>query len=167
MKARPRPLFLVAAINLALIAHAPGARADPPRIGDPAPPLDLPGEHDSRVSLLPNQVNVVDFYATWCGPCQQAMTALDAIGRALGWRFHLIVVDVDEDPAIVSHKPVPDRATLAFDRDSSAARRWGQTRFPTTFIVDEHNIIRRINRGYGSGYETRLRIWLKALLPAQ
>jgi hypothetical protein len=40
---------------------------------------------------------------------------------------------------------------------------YGQHRFPTTFIVDGAGVIRHLNRGFGSGYEERMRKWLRPL----
>jgi len=52
---------------------------------------------------------------------------------------------------------------VALDRDAAASIRWGHTRYPTTFLVDDKGIVRHINRGFGPGYEERLRGWARAM----
>jgi cytochrome c biogenesis protein CcmG/thiol:disulfide interchange protein DsbE len=139
------------------------------QIGDPARALDLPALDGKilKVEQLKGRVAAVDFFATWCGPCQEAMAALDQIARSEP-RLQLVIVDVGEDPQVVraffAQHPLPPGARLVIDRDASAGRRWGQRRFPTTFVLDAGGVVRHINRGYGPGYAARLAAWIRGLM---
>jgi thiol-disulfide isomerase/thioredoxin len=139
------------------------------QLGDAARALDLPSLDGKIVHVeeLRGRVVAVDFFATWCGPCQEAMAALDAIARAQP-RLQLVIVDVGEDPervkAFFAQRSLPPGTRVLIDRDSEAGRRWGQHRFPTTYLLDAAGIVRHINRGYGAGYPARLAGWIKGLL---
>lgn len=153
---------------LLLAAAIAGGR---PLVGDPAPSLEL-DTIDGKVfrrAQLAGQVTVVDFFATWCRPCQEARRDLTRIQGALGPRVRIVLVDVGEDRALVRRAldadPPPIGTTVLLDRDGAAARRWGQERFPTTFLLDELGVIRHINRGWGAGYRERLAGWLRRMLP--
>lgn len=162
---------------LSLLLRSPQVLAAP-QIGSEAPALDLPALYFKQsVATLgptltlpkePGHVVVVDFFATWCIPCQKASLALSEVLPQLGDRVTLIVVDVKESPEVVAQHlakmPLPKGAKLVFDRDGEAAKRWGQDRFPTTFLVDERGIISHINRGYGPGYKARIDRWLRLML---
>ncbi len=53
-------------------------------------------EDSRRVPVL------VDFWATWCGPCKTLTPALEKITRAAGGRIKLVKIDVDANRALVS-----------------------------------------------------------------
>jgi len=154
---------------LALIFAFEGAIPPPPRIGDRAPALALDTLEGRALGnpTLKGQLTVVDFFATWCGPCHRALADLAEVEGRLSPRPRLVVVSVGEDAMAVrrflEQHPLPPGAELALDPASTVARAWGQDRFPTTFVVDGDGVIRHINRGWGLGYAERMLRWLRPL----
>jgi thiol-disulfide isomerase/thioredoxin len=140
----------VLALAVALASRV--ASADP-IIGERAPPL--------AGADVTKGVVIVDFFATWCGPCHEAMAALDEIARRRG--VPLVIVDVGEAKeqvdAYFAGTPPPPGARVVLDPKAEASHRWGQHRFPTTFVLKD-GTIKHINRGFGAGYARRMDQWV-------
>jgi cytochrome c biogenesis protein CcmG/thiol:disulfide interchange protein DsbE len=150
-----------------LAAAAPAAR---PQIGDPAPDFalaTLDGKSVTRDQLA-GQITVVEFFATWCGPCKGSLEDLRAIRAELGPRVQSLIIVVEPDsPALraaLARFPPPEGAIVGFDTADGSARRWGRDRLPTSFFLDRGAIIRHINRGHGPGFRARATRWLRGLL---
>jgi thiol-disulfide isomerase/thioredoxin len=77
MKATPGRRIRLALLALAAAASMGAAK---PQVGEPAPPLEMTMIDGSKVTLaqLRGQVVVLNFWATWCGPCKQELPLLDA-----------------------------------------------------------------------------------------
>ncbi|MEO6952375.1 MAG: TlpA disulfide reductase family protein [Polyangia bacterium] len=150
--------LVVASLVLACSAHAD------PRIGDAAPALELPDGRGHIVRRTPGRVAIIDFSATWCGPCHEALAALLPLVTP---ELELFIVDVGEDAASVERhyasRTLPATVHVVLDDHGVAATAWGHRRFPTTFLVDGAGVIRFINRGYGPGYPARIAQHLAAL----
>lgn len=123
----------------------------PMQYGDPAPPLSLPriaadGSLGERLALPAGQVVVLEFWATWCGPCLKAMPKLDAFARR---HPDIAVLTINLDDAGEA-RALFDRhrytlPLLAGDQDTSD--RYGVSSIPHTVLIDRAGKVRRVFRG--------------------
>jgi len=113
-----------------------------------APPFDLPDLNGGRVSLgsLEGKVLVVDFWATWCGPCIHEIPEYAEFWRknqGRGIEVLGIVMDSgdpDEILDFVREHRIPYRQLLGDDDTASA---FGVNQgYPTTFVIDAKGMIR-------------------------
>jgi thiol-disulfide isomerase/thioredoxin len=131
----------------------------------------ISGKGPASVSALRGRVLVVEFWASWCGPCVEAMPRLDALRKemhAAGHeeRFEVLAVGLDqrlEDARrFLSVRPVS--YPVVVDPVGIASRKYGVWRMPATFLVDTDGTIRQIYHGYGPTFAADLRRRVLALL---
>lgn len=72
-------------------------------------------QFDSEIAQTTCPV-VVDFYATWCGPCKRLSPILDELAGPLTNRISFLKVDVDQSPALAQRYRIEGLPTLLFLR---------------------------------------------------
>jgi peroxiredoxin len=120
---------------------------DPIEPGRPAPDFSLPVlGSDASLSLgsLRGQVVLLNFWATWCKPCEDEMPAMQSLHQALGDRgFALLAVSVDDDPRAVEE--FATRLGLSFpillDPEKKAADAYQSYRFPESYLIDREGVL--------------------------
>ena len=68
---------------------------------------------------------LLDFTATWCGPCKMMAPVLDELKHKLGEKIHILKIDVDRNPQAASHYGVQGVPTLILYKDRQV--RWRQS----------------------------------------
>jgi len=122
--------------------------ATPPPItpGQPAPAFELERLDGGRLSLesLRGRVVLLNFWATWCPPCEEEMPAMERLHQALaGQPFELVAVSVDEDRnAVASFR---QRLGLGFpillDPKHQVSNAYQTFRYPESFLIDANGRI--------------------------
>ncbi len=87
---------------------AAGPAMTPPAVGGPAPAGDMIVDGDQRTFMqdvieASRSIPVlVDFWATWCGPCKQLTPALERVTKAANGRLKLVKIDIDKNKPLVA-----------------------------------------------------------------
>lgn len=141
---------------------------DAPLVGQPAPDFRLKtlDGKDIQLSAMRGEVVVLDFFATWCGPCVQAMPEVDALAEEFAQRgVKLVAVNMQEDAASV--KGLMERLklepTVALDIDGATAEKYSVTAIPQTVVIDREGKVARLFVGGGPTFLAQLRESLEAL----
>jgi thioredoxin len=66
---------------------------------------------------------LVDFYATWCGPCQMMSPILDRVGTTMRDRIQIVKIDSDRYPALASQYQIQALPTLVLFKNGIAIDR--------------------------------------------
>jgi peroxiredoxin len=146
----------IAAIIAAAALTLPALAADP--TGAPAPQFTLTARSGANVSLgqYKGQVVMLNFWASWCGPCRQEMPLLDSIYtkyKRMG--FTLIGVNVEPDSKSANDwlKQTPVSFPILYDKESKVSKMYDVEGMPSTVIIDRAGKVRALHRGYKPGDE--------------
>jgi thiol-disulfide isomerase/thioredoxin len=149
--------------------RAPGTIAA--LVGKPAPEFELGLLGGAQFRLADakakGQVVLLDFWATWCGPCMQAMPQVERVAEEFRDRnVQLVAVNLQESPERISAmlKRLDLHPTVALDRDGEVANRYGATAIPQTVIIDRDGTVARLFVGGGPHLGDQLRDALNAVL---
>jgi thiol-disulfide isomerase/thioredoxin len=156
---------LLAALALLCLGGAAVA-AD---VSGPAPDFTLKSRDGSNLKLseLRGDVVMINFWASWCGPCRQEMPLLEDLHakyQKLG--FTLLGVNVEEDTAAANRmlKDIPVSFPVLYDPQNTVSKLYNVQAMPTTVLVDRDGKLRYLHRGYLPGYEVEYAKQVRALL---
>ncbi len=138
----------------------------------PAPAFQLSGRGGKSIDLaqFKGQVVMINFWATWCGPCRQEMPLLEDIYKKYKpMGFTMLAVNVEPDSkaaeAWLGKLAKPVSFPVAFDVDSKVSKAYKVAGMPSTVFVDRKGNVRVMHKGYKAGdenfYLTQIRSMLK------
>lgn len=138
-------------------------------VGKEAPDFKLSGMDGKPVTMqsMRGSVVVLDFWATWCGPCQMSLPMLNKLYKSLkdsGLKAYAI--DLQESKELVqpvAGKLIPDVPVL-FDDKGDAAQAYLVEPIPQTVVVGKDGKVRKVFIGIGPDHETKMREAVEAAL---
>jgi peroxiredoxin len=144
-------ILLSAALIVSLPAAAGGGSG-------PAPQFTLTARGGNTVSLsqYKGQVVMLNFWASWCGPCRQEMPLLENIYKKYNkMGFTMIGVNVEPDSKAADQwlQQTPVSFPVIYDKDSTVSKAYDVSGMPSTVIIDRKGNIRVLHRGYKPGDE--------------
>ncbi len=121
-----------------------GALAQP-KTGDIAPEVELPNPDGQSVSLhsLKGKVVLIDFWASWCGPCRFSNKRLAPVYEKYKTTgFEIFAISIDENKnawkkAIAADNIKWIQVNEAGGWQAPIARKWGIDQIPTSFLLDK------------------------------
>lgn len=149
-------------------ADAPLPGTESELVGKPAPDFELAllDGKSFRLSQNRGRIVVLDFWATWCGPCLQAMPKVDAVVREFqDAKVDLVAVNLEEpanqiESTLERHKL---QMSVALDRDGVVAARYDAISIPYTVLVGRDGQVARVFVGNSPKLADQIRDALRML----
>jgi peroxiredoxin len=135
----------------------------------PAPDFTLKSAEGRNLRLQEQrgQVVLVNFWASWCGPCKVEMPHLNKLHdkyKASG--FTLLGVNIDDDPrhGAATAAKWGLRFPVLLDADKRVAKLYDLGSMPATVLIDRDGKVRFLHRGYREGMEAQYEAQIRELV---
>jgi peroxiredoxin len=132
----------------------PSGDANHKTVGKPAPDFTLKSLDGTDVSLssLKGKIVILDFWATWCGPCRKGLPVLMEVAKArANDNVVLWAVDLDESKSKVQDflKKKGWNLPVLLDAKGKVSQKYGVGGIPHTVIIGPDGVIHSVEIGFG------------------
>ena len=120
-----------------------------------------------RLSELRGEVVMINFWASWCGPCRQEMPLLEELYseyQPLGFTILGVNVEEDSSKAKAMLSEIPVSFPVLFDNRSQVSKLYDVVAMPSTILVDRDGNVRYLHHGYKPGYEQTYQEQVRTLI---
>jgi thiol-disulfide isomerase/thioredoxin len=127
----------------------------------PAPGFTLPDLSGTNVSLadFKGKVVLLDFWATWCGPCRQTMPLLEKLQQDVPRDLVLLAINLQDTREDVQHfvaaRQIKSRVLL--DSEGEVGRAYQSESIPMQVVIDREGVVRYVKYGYSPQMGSELR----------
>ena len=156
-------------VNLLVILVAMTSSVMAKEMSGEAMDFTLPSRSGENVRLaeLQGEVVLVNFWASWCGPCRKELPKLEEMHQKykdLG--VTILGINIDENRALSQKllKDVEVNFPVLYDHNSEVAEPYNIQAMPSTFIIDKSGNFRYLHLGYQDGYELAYEEQIKKLM---
>jgi thiol-disulfide isomerase/thioredoxin len=127
-------------------------------VGSAVPGISLPlmSNPATKVNIanIKAKYILIDFWASWCASCRESMSELSKLSKSLNAKgFKVVGINTDKDPAAAKHflKMYPSSFSHLSDPDGVAAKKFGLSKMPTSYLIGPDKKIIRVFPGYDAG----------------
>lgn len=120
-----------------------------------------------RLAEQRGDVIMLNFWASWCGPCRKEMPLLDELHsryEAAGFQVWGVNVDSERADAEKMLGKIPVDFPILFDSAGDISKKYGIDAMPSSVFIDRDGNVRHIHRGYRDGDEAAYKKIIKELI---
>ena len=149
--------ILLIITGLLCLSFMSGLIASSELLGKTAPDFTLRSDqgNNKKLSEYRGKVVLINFWASWCGPCQQELPKLSELkGLHDEYDFELLAINIDEEPekALRLAKKLGIDFPILFDEKKQVSKLYDIDAMPMTILVDRNGEVRYMHRGYKESY---------------
>jgi thiol-disulfide isomerase/thioredoxin len=156
-----------------LFGQRPSQQEEPHALlGKAAPAFDLPtlDGKSAKLSDWKDKIVILDFWATWCGPCRSAMPIIiDVANSFKGKGVQLYAVNIDEDAATIESFLNDEKLSVdvALDKAGKVAEEYLAAAIPQTVLIGKDGRVQVVHVGFSANLRETLTEQIEALLAGE
>ncbi|WP_231759155.1 TlpA family protein disulfide reductase [Microbulbifer elongatus] len=158
-----RKLIAALCTSAALLVGAPAIAKVP------ASDFTLASLKDGNLKLSEQRGEVImlNFWASWCGPCREEMPLLNDLHaryEPVGFQVWGVNVDANPQDAQAMLNKIPVDFPVLFDSKSDVSKLFGVEAMPSSVFIDRDGNVRYVHKGYRTGDEAEYKKIIKELI---
>jgi peroxiredoxin len=140
-----------------------------PVTGEKSPDFTLKSRDGGNIRLSEQRGNIVlvNFWASWCGPCREELPAFEALYQEyqdMGVEILAVNVDDEAEKANVLLQDIEVSFPVLFDTSGEVSKLYDVNAMPTTVMIDRDGNVRLLHPGYRKGDEKKYEKAIKMLM---
>ena len=111
-----------------------------------------------RLSEERGNIVIVNFWASWCGPCREELPEFEALYQNyadMGVTVYAVNVDDQSEKANKLLEDISVSFPVLYDPDGEVSELYDVSAMPTTVMIDRDGVARLMHKGYKSGDEAK------------
>jgi thiol-disulfide isomerase/thioredoxin len=136
-------------------------------VGSPAPNFKLRNLEGREITLdqFKGKVVLLDFWATWCGPCRMTMPLVERLQKEFPNNMVLLAINLQESASVVKDyvREQGINSEVLLDEDGAVGSAYGAEAIPLQVLIDKEGKLRRVQTGIGPGTINQLRAEIQRL----
>ena len=115
------------------------------KVGQTVTPFILESLDGSQVTVgQPGKITVINFWATWCPPCQEEMPELEMFAHNNQQKVEFYAVNMQESKGKISEFMSKNQYTMSvlLDKEGGVGKKFQVTAIPTTIIINKHGMVK-------------------------
>lgn len=154
-------------ISLSILSFSIAVAAQEPVYQAPDFTLKSHSGENIRLGELSGDIVLLNFWASWCGPCRKEMPELEKLHNKyhdLG--FTVLGINVENEPSAANKMLAasPVSFPILYDSENVASKLYNIKAMPTTIIIDKDGIARFSHLAFEPGYEKKYEEQIKKLI---
>lgn len=160
-------VLIFSAVMLMSCARPPSEVETGVEIGWTAPKFKLPGLNGRETSLdqYKGKIVMLDFWATWCGPCRMTMPLVETLQKEYPNDLVLLAINLEEPRNVVLDyiRRQNIASTVLLDENGTVGEAYGATSIPMQVLLDRQGIVRHVQIGFSPRMASQLRTEIEKL----
>jgi thiol-disulfide isomerase/thioredoxin len=160
-------VFCISAMILSGCARRPPESEPVLAIGQAAPNFKLPDLTGQQVSLdqFKGKIVMLDFWATWCGPCRMTMPVVENLQKEYADTLVLLTINLQDSRDVVRDyiRAQGSHSRVLLDEEGAVGTMYGAEHIPLQILIDKQGIIRFAMEGYHPRMASRFRAEINKL----
>ncbi|MCP5207656.1 MAG: TlpA family protein disulfide reductase [Hahellaceae bacterium] len=136
-----------------------------------APDFTLPTSSGAvQLSTLKGKVVLVDFWASWCGPCRDSFPWMNAMHEKYASQgLEIIAINVDQEATEAQKflEELPAKFTVAFDPEGKTPEAFNVMGMPSAYLIDQHGTIHSQHIGFHNSKKSEYEAAISALVQSR